>query len=168
MSVQSVLFVHLAFLYGPSPHAPGSLCGAGSPCTHPQALRPAPGGVYAELVAPALTDAGAPREHGKAMLGTQGDFLPDEKVTKESPRGVSPLGTPLGGHYHPPSSAARCSPQKDSPRGVGGELVVCASLRARGCRGPFYPQPIPLGQGAGESKGVLPLVLEVQEPGGSW
>ena len=23
MSVQSVLFVHLAFLYGPSPHAPG-------------------------------------------------------------------------------------------------------------------------------------------------
>ena len=39
MSVQSVLFVHLAFLYGPSPHALGSLCGAGSPCTHPQALR---------------------------------------------------------------------------------------------------------------------------------
>ena len=39
MSVQSVLFVHLAFLYGPSPHDPGSLCGAGSPCTHPQALR---------------------------------------------------------------------------------------------------------------------------------
>ena len=140
MSVQSVLFVHLAFLYGPSPHALGSLCGAGSPCPHRcrrSALHP-------------------------------GDFLPDEKVTKESPRGVSPLGTPLGGHYHPPSSAARCSPQKDSPRGVGGELVVCASLRARGCRGPFYPQPIPLGQGAGESKGVLPLVLEVQEPGGSW
>ena len=43
MSVQSVLFVHRPFLYGPSPHAPGSLCGAGSPCTHPQALRPAPG-----------------------------------------------------------------------------------------------------------------------------
>ena len=42
MSVQSVLFVHLAFLYGPSPHDPGSLCGAGSPCTHLQALRPAP------------------------------------------------------------------------------------------------------------------------------
>ena len=34
MSVQSVLFVHLAFLYGPPPHALGSLCGAGSPCTH--------------------------------------------------------------------------------------------------------------------------------------
>ncbi len=27
MSVQSVLFVHLAFLYGPPPHAPGDLCG---------------------------------------------------------------------------------------------------------------------------------------------
>ena len=140
MSVQSVLFVHLAFLYGPSPHALGSLCGT---------------------VAPASTDAGAPPR-------APGDFLPDEKVTKESPRGVSPLGTPLGGHYHPPSSAARCSPQKDSPRGVGGELVVCASLRARGCRGPFYPQPIPLGQRAGGSKGARPPSLEVQEPGGSW
>ena len=30
------------------------------------------------------------------------------------------------------------------------------------------PPPIPLGQKAGESKGVLPLVPEVQEPGGSW
>ena len=86
MSVQSVLFVHLTFLYGPPPHALGSLCGAGSPCTHPQALRPAPGGVYAELVAPALTDAGAPREHGKAMLGTQGDFPVAGKVTKGAPR----------------------------------------------------------------------------------
>ena len=27
MSVQSVLFVHLTFLYGPPPHAPGDLCG---------------------------------------------------------------------------------------------------------------------------------------------
>ena len=70
MSVQSVLFVHLAFLYGPSPHDPGSLCGAGSPCTHPLALRPAPGGVDAELGAPAPPDAGAPGEHGKAMRGT--------------------------------------------------------------------------------------------------
>ena len=100
------------------------------------------------------------------MLGTQGDFRFTTKVTKGVSGGLPP--EPPWGHYHPPSSAARCSPQKDSPRGVGGELVVCASLRARGCRGPFYPQPIPLGQGAGESKGVLPLVLEVQEPGGSW
>ena len=42
MSVQSVLFVHLAFLYGPSPHAPGEFMRDGSPCPHPQALRPAP------------------------------------------------------------------------------------------------------------------------------
>ena len=39
--------------------------------------------------------------------------------------------------------------------------------------GSILPQPIPLGQGAGESKGVLPLVLEVRsspnsKPGGSW
>ena len=33
---------------------------------------------------------------------------------------------------------------------------------------PVPPPPIPLGQKAGESKGVLPLVPEVQEPGGSW
>ena len=90
MSVQSVLFVHLAFLYGPSPHDPGSLCGAGSPCTHPQALRPAPGGVYAELGAPAPPDAGAPREHGKAMLGTQGDF-PDAGKSPKARQGLPPL-----------------------------------------------------------------------------
>ena len=41
-----------------------------------------------------------------------GDFLPDEKVTKESPRGVSPLGTPLGGHYHPPNGARAVPPRK--------------------------------------------------------
>ena len=72
MSVQSVLFVHLAFLYGPSPHAPGDLCGAGSACTH---------------------HAGAPREHGKAMLGTQGDFPVAGKVTKGAPR-AAPFGIP--------------------------------------------------------------------------
>ena len=41
-----------------------------------------------------------------------GDFLPDEKVTKESPRGLPPLGTPLGGHYHPPSNASVAPPRK--------------------------------------------------------
>ena len=42
MSVQSVLFVHLAFLYGPSPHAPGSLCGtvAPAPTRRRSALHP--------------------------------------------------------------------------------------------------------------------------------
>ena len=34
--------------------------------------------------------------------------------------------------------------------------------------GPVPPPPIPLGQKAGESKGVLPLVPGVQGPGGPW
>ena len=35
-----------------------------------------------------------------------GDFLPDEKVTKESPRGgTPPLGTPLGGRSAPPAAS---------------------------------------------------------------
>ena len=109
MSVQSVLFVHLAFLYGPSPHAPGefmrgweplhppagappcsrvSLCGAGSPCTH---------------------HAGAPREHGKAMLGTQGDFRFTTKVTKGVSGGLPP--EPPWGALSSPQRLRR-SPQK--------------------------------------------------------
>ena len=88
MSVQSVLFVHLAFLYGPSPHAPGSLCGAGSPCTH---------------------HAGAPREHGKAMLGTQGDFPVATKVTKGVSGGLPP--EPPWGALSSPQRLRR-SPQK--------------------------------------------------------
>ena len=97
MSVQSVLFVHLTFLYGPPPHAPGDLCGAGSPCPHPQALRPASGGVYAELVAPALTDAGAPP-------CTRVTFVSRRKSPKAC-QGACPLN-PRGGHYHPPSGFA--------------------------------------------------------------
>ena len=37
--------------------------------------------------------AGAPREHGKAMLGTQGDFPDAGKVTKGAPR-AAPFGIP--------------------------------------------------------------------------
>ena len=54
------------------------MCGAGSPCTH--------------LL-------GAPPQ-------APGDFLPAEKVTKESPRGDTPLGTPLGGRFAPPAVPA--------------------------------------------------------------
>ena len=88
MSVQSVLFVHLAFLYGPSPHAPGDLCGT---------------------VVPAPTDAGAPREHGKAMLGTQGDFRFTTKVTKGVSGGLPP--EPPWGALSSPQRLRR-SPQK--------------------------------------------------------
>ena len=80
MSVQSVLFVHLACLYRPPPHALGEFMRDGSPCTHPQALRPAPGGVYAELVVPALTDAGAPP-------CTRVTFSPMRKSPKNLPEG---------------------------------------------------------------------------------
>ena len=81
-------------------------------------LRPMTRGVYAELVAPALTDAGAPREHGKAMLGTQGDF-PDAGKSPKVHQGLPPLD-PAGGptekcstfQSHPPSDALRRSPQK--------------------------------------------------------
>ena len=69
---------------GRSAPRPGSLCGAGSPCG-PQCRRSA--------LHP-------------------GDFLPDEKVTKESPRGVSPLGTPLRGTLRSPCSTLCCYPLK--------------------------------------------------------
>ena len=59
---------------GRSAPRPGSLCGAGSPCG-PQCRRSA--------LHP-------------------GDFLPDEKVTKESPRGGPPLGTPPRGTLRSP------------------------------------------------------------------
>ena len=75
------------------------------------ALRPAPWEDFVKLAAPTPPDAGAPREHGLAMLGAPGDFLPDEKVTKESPRGDTPLGTPLGGRFAPPA-AQLLPPQK--------------------------------------------------------
>ena len=71
----------------------------------------APGDFLAGLVVPAPTC----RRSARAWLchaRHPGDFLPDEKVTKESPRGVTPLGTPLGGHYHPPSGDKRRSPRK--------------------------------------------------------
>ncbi len=60
MSVQSVLFVHLAFLYGPSPHALGSLCGTVVPAPTDAGAPPCTPGIYAELEAPAPPDAGAP------------------------------------------------------------------------------------------------------------
>ena len=59
---------------GRSAPRPGSLCGAGSPCG-PQCRRSA--------LHP-------------------GDFLPDEKVTKESPRGGPPLGPPPRGTLRSP------------------------------------------------------------------
>ena len=83
MSVQSVLFVHLGFLYGPPPHALGSLCGAGSPCTHPQALR---------------------KSMAKPCSAPRVTFVSRRKSPKAC-QGACPLN-PRGGHYHPPSGFA--------------------------------------------------------------
>ena len=107
------------------------------------------------------------------MIGTPGDFLPDEKVTKESPRGGHPLWVlPLGGYYHPPNGNAAKrrsrSPQKDSPieQEVRRQFNLPSAPEDAGSL--FYSQPIPLGQEPGESKGVLPLVPGGQGPGGPW
>ena len=55
----------------------------------------------------------------RALRPSKGDgvrlcltLLPDEKVTKESPRGVSPLGTPLGGRFAPPAAHRAATPSK--------------------------------------------------------
>ena len=53
----------------------------------------------------------------------------------------------------------------DKGKAIGSPLCHAAPEDAAD---PVPPQPIPLGQKAGESKGVRPLVPEVQEPGGSW
>ena len=47
---------------------------------------------------------------GRSAPPTPGDFLPDEKVTKESPRGDTPLGTPLRGTLRSPCSTLCCYP----------------------------------------------------------
>ncbi len=50
-----------------------------------------------------------PQSGGRSAPPTPGDFLPDEKVTKESPRGGHPLWVlPLGGIIIPPA-ARRCA-----------------------------------------------------------
>ena len=70
---------------GAPPLHPGGLCGTVVPAPTRKALRPS----------------------------TPGDFRFTTKVTK-GVSGGTPLN-PLGGHYHPPSSASAAPPQKDSP-----------------------------------------------------
>ena len=95
--------------------------------------------------------AGAPREHGLAMLGapgglcwtgspsthqwaypahTRGSFRFTTKGTKGVP-GALPLD-PVGGHYHPPSSAPRCSPQKGEGATKGSWICHFEVVRAIG------------------------------------
>ena len=71
----------------------GVYAGLVAPALTDAGAPPCTPGIYAELGAPAPPDAGAPREHGKAMLGTQGDFPDAGKVTKGAPR-AAPFGIP--------------------------------------------------------------------------
>ena len=86
MSVQSVLFVHLACLYRPPPHALGEFMRGWEPLPSPmQALRES---MAKPCSAPRVT------------------FSPMRKSPKNLPEGDTPLWVlPLGGYYHPPSSA---------------------------------------------------------------
>ena len=112
----------------------------------------------------------------RALRPSKGDgvrlcltLLPDEKVTKESPRGGSPLGTPLGGALSSPQQRKRCSPQKGVPpyaaklpggcRRLFTSATNTARAESRGIKG-----------GRSKSGTLLlpPPSPEVQEPGGSW
>ena len=53
----------------------------------------------------------------------------------------------------------------DKGKAIGSPLCRAAPEDAAD---PVPPPPIPLGQGAGGSKGARPPSPEVQEPGGSW
>ena len=75
----------------------GPLCApryAGAPREHGFAMLGAPE-VYAGLAAPATPDAGAPREHGFAMLGARVTF-PSRGKSPKARQGLRPLESPEG------------------------------------------------------------------------
>ena len=132
---------------------------------------------------------------GRALRpSTPGDFPVAGKVTKGAPR-AAPFGIPrcvvaalfaLAALRSVSRRATFC--HKNRPIchfGVVGKSVLFSSSSSTGvtpsifnpwlgrdapedAAGSILPQPIPLGQGAGESKGVRPLVPGVQGPGGPW
>ena len=70
---------------------------------------PTPGD-FAKLLAPATHYAGAPREHGKAMLGTRVTF-PSRGKSPKARQGLRPLESP--GAWPPPfSRSLRCAPSR--------------------------------------------------------
>ena len=150
---------------------------------------PTPGD-FAKLLAPATHYAGAPREHGKAMLGTRVTF-PSRGKSPKARQGLRPLESPEGDASLPlrfPHPLDRVSATKiDRFATLGwwanrscfflwfhrGNTLCFQSVARqipypRGCREPFYPQPIPLGQKARGSKGARPPSPGVQGPGGPW
>src|SRR5699024_11737950 len=71
---------------------------------------------------------------------------PMRKSPKNLPEGVRLWVLPLGGHYHPPSNASVAPPRKGChPMQLNFPEDAADSLP---------PQPIPLGQKAGGSKGA--------------
>ena len=150
---------------------------------------PTPGD-FAKLLAPATHYAGAPREHGKAMLGTRVTF-PSRGKSPKARQGLRPLESPEGDASLPlrfPHPLDRVSATKIDRFATlslwanrscfflwfhrGNTLCFQSVARQipypRGCREPFYPQPIPLGQKARGSKGARPPSPGVQGPGGPW
>mgnify|MGYP005756024349 CR=1 FL=1 len=116
----------------------GPLCApryAGAPREHGFAMLGAPE-VYAGLAAPATPDAGAPREHGFAMLGTRVTF-PSRGKSPKARQGLRPLESP--GAWSPPfSRSLRCAPSRAGlPSATTKDRFATLSLWAnRSC---FFP-----------------------------
>ncbi len=150
----------------------------------------------APLCAPQCGSTAPTPSEGRALRpSTPGDFPVAGKVTKGAPRAV-PFGIPrcvvtalfaLAALRSGSRQATFCHKNRpichfeqvgksvfvSSQAIPGGHTPCCQSVARwagcpRGCSRPFYPQPIPLGQKAGGSKGATPPSPEVQEPGGSW
>ena len=71
-----------------------------------------------------------PQSGGRSAPPTPGDFLPDEKVTKESPRGGHPLWVlPLGGIIIPPAARRAAPPRKGCNSGQHASHKATAAPR---------------------------------------
>ena len=94
-----------------------------------------------------------------------------------------PVPIPSSGNSSCPLIVPRCYVRPVQPTGLAAVFLLDKGKRLSVARSaapppedaadPVPTPPIPLGQKAGESKGVLPLVLEVRsspnsKPGGSW
>ena len=101
--------LHSTLDAGAPPCTRGNFAGAGGPCTH---------------------RCGRSARAWPCHARHPGDFRFTTKVTKGVP-GALPLD-PAGGHYHPPSSAPRCSPQKGEGATKGSWICHFEVVRAIG------------------------------------
>ena len=132
-----------------------------------------------------------PQSGGRSAPPTPGDFPVAGKVTKGAPR-AAPFGIPrcVVAALFALAYASRRATFRHNKRPIchfemvgksvlfflwfhqGNTLCFQSVARQipypRGCREPFYPQPIPLGQKARGSKGARPPSPGVQGPGGPW